>query len=76
MKRSDTDTYERTILAATATKRRRRPAITPLVIFARMQSAPARDLPALREHALLAPPPARDCALAAPTRGVRIIDIA
>ena len=75
MKRSDPEAYERTILAGTA-KRRRRPSIIPLVIFAQQRRSAAREpVQPVRELALLAPARS-ECAPAAPTRGVRIIDIA
>lgn len=76
MKRTDTEAYERTILAGTAMKRRRRPSITPLVIFAQQRRSAAREpVQPTCAPALLAPAP-HDRAPAAPTRGVRIIDIA
>ena len=76
MKRSDPEAYERTILAKPATKRRRRPATTPLVIFAQQRPSAAREpMEPMYELAWLARAP-HGCAPAAPTRGVRIIDIA
>lgn len=74
MQRSDPEAYERTILAGPA-KRRRRPSITPLVIFAQRRSAAREPVQPMCENALVAPPP-QECTPAAPTRGVRIIDIA